>query len=209
MTIRHRITLLVVLMLLALSAIGGYAVLQTRNSAVDVRQVTQGVVPSALASADLVSEVKDVQLATMTLVYAPDANMVQQSQDQLMSKEASLRAALDVQAKAARGQAQTGLVAQARESLANYFDAINQTAQMKAAGKNELAQAYLSYLYSPEGQEIVARHFYRPRDPQVMARHAKDFPQLTLVSIAELGGWTRVQREHFAEGGIYDQITGQ
>ncbi|HLX00911.1 MAG TPA: MCP four helix bundle domain-containing protein [Trinickia sp.] len=143
MTIRHRITLLVVLMLLALSAIGGYAVLQTRNSAVDVRQVTQGVVPSALASADLVSEVKDVQLATMTLVYAPDANMVQQAQDQLKSKQASLQAALDVQAKAARGQAQTGLVAQARESLANYFDAINQTAQMKAAGKNELAQAYL------------------------------------------------------------------
>ncbi|QCP53185.1 HAMP domain-containing protein [Trinickia violacea] len=143
MTIRHRITLLVVLMLLALSAIGGYAVLQTRNSAVDVRQVTQGVVPSALASADLVSEVKDVQLATMTLVYAPDANMVQQAQDQLKSKQAALQAALDVQAKAARGQAQTGLVAQARESLANYFDAINQTAQMKAAGKNELAQAYL------------------------------------------------------------------
>ncbi|MGV2292278.1 MCP four helix bundle domain-containing protein [Trinickia sp. YCB016] len=143
MTIRHRITLLVVLMLLALSAIGAYAVLQTRNSAVDVRQVTQGVVPSALASADLVSEVKDVQLATMTLVYAPDANMVQQAQDQLKSKQASLQAALDVQAKAARGQAQTGLVAQARESLANYFDAINQTAQMKAAGKNELAQAFL------------------------------------------------------------------
>ncbi|WP_118182760.1 ATP-binding protein [Paraburkholderia phosphatilytica] len=143
MTIRHRITLLVVLMLVALSAIGGYAVLQTRNSAVDVRQVTQGVVPSALASADLVSEVKDVQLATMTLVYAPDANMVQQAQDQLKSKKASLQAALDVQAKAAQGQAQTGLVAQARESLANYFDAIDQTAQMKAAGKNELAQAFL------------------------------------------------------------------
>ena len=76
MTIRRRITLLVVLMLVALSAIGGYAVVQTRNSAVDVRQVTQGVVPSALASADLVSGVKDVQLAMMTLVYAPDASMV-------------------------------------------------------------------------------------------------------------------------------------
>jgi sulfate/thiosulfate transport system substrate-binding protein len=76
-------------------------------------------------------------------------------------------------------------------------------------GTRELAQAYLSYLYSPEGQEIVARHFYRPCDPQVMARYAKQFPQLTLVNITELGGWARVQKEHFAEGGIYDQITGQ
>ncbi|WP_233830049.1 ATP-binding protein [Paraburkholderia sp. ZP32-5] len=143
MTIRHRITLLVILMLVALSAIGGYAVLQTRNSAVNVRQVTQGVVPSALASADLVSQVKDVQLAMMTLVYAPDANMVSQAQDQLKSKEATLSAALDVQAKAAKGQAQTGLVTQARESLANYFGAVNDTAKMKADGKNELAQAYL------------------------------------------------------------------
>ncbi|APA84811.1 MCP four helix bundle domain-containing protein [Paraburkholderia sprentiae WSM5005] len=143
MTIRHRITLLVILMLVALSAIGGYAVLQTRSSAVNVRQVTQGVVPSALASADLVSQVKDVQLAMMTLVYAPDANMVSQAQDLLKSKEASLQAALDVQAKAAQGQAQTGLVSQARESLANYFNAVNDTAKMKADGKNELAQAYL------------------------------------------------------------------
>ncbi|EEA02537.1 putative CheA signal transduction histidine kinase [Burkholderia sp. H160] len=143
MTIRHRITLLVILMLVALSAIGGYAVLQTRSSAANVRQVTQGVVPSALASADLVSQVKDVQLAMMTLVYAPDANMVSQAQDLLKSKEAALQAALDVQAKAAQGQAQTGLVSQARESLANYFNAVNDTAKMKADGKNDLAQAYL------------------------------------------------------------------
>jgi two-component system chemotaxis sensor kinase CheA len=143
MTIRHRITLLVVLMFVALSAIGGYAVYQTRGSAANVKQVTQGVVPSALASSDLVAEVKDVQLATMTLVYAPDANMVAQAEDELKTKEASLRAALDVQAKAAASHAQEGLVAQARESLANYFAAINDTAKMKADGKNELAQAYL------------------------------------------------------------------
>ncbi|HWT35268.1 MAG TPA: MCP four helix bundle domain-containing protein [Paraburkholderia sp.] len=143
MTIRHRITLLVVLMLVALSAIGGYAVYQTRGSAADVRQVTQGVVPSALASADLVSQVKDVQLATMTLVYAPDANMVEQAQKELATKEKSLREALDMQAKAAASHAQEGLVTQARDSLANYFSAINDTAKMKAEGKNDLAQAYL------------------------------------------------------------------
>lgn len=69
--------------------------------------------------------------------------MVSQAQDLLKSKEASLQAALDVQAKAAQGQAQTGLVSQARDSLANYFNAVNDTAKMKADGKNELAQAYL------------------------------------------------------------------
>jgi len=74
-------------------------------------------------------------------------------------------------------------------------------------GTREVAQAYLEYLYSPEGQEIVARHFFRPQDPQVAARYAKQFPQLTRVSIAEFGGWARVQKEHFGEGGIFDQMT--
>ena len=101
MTIRYRITLLVLLMFVALAGIGGYATYQARRSAGDVRQVTQGVVPSALASADLVSEVKDVQLATMTLVYAPDANMVSQAQEQLKVKKAALLRALGVQEKAA------------------------------------------------------------------------------------------------------------
>ncbi|MGF6775214.1 MCP four helix bundle domain-containing protein [Paraburkholderia sp. GAS334] len=143
MTIRHRITLLVVLMFVALSAIGGYAVYQTRRSAAEVRQVTEGVVPGTLASADLVSQVKDVQLATMTLVYAPDGNVVAQAQDELKAKKASLQRALAVQDRAAASHAQKGLVSQARDSLENYFAAINETAKMKAAGKNELAQAFL------------------------------------------------------------------
>ncbi|MEJ8795139.1 HAMP domain-containing protein [Trinickia caryophylli] len=143
MTIRHRITLLVVLMFVALVAIGGYATYQARRSAADVRQVTQGVVPSALASADLVSDVKAVQLATMTLVYAPDANMVEQAKAQLATKEAVLRRSLDLQEKAAASQAQKGLVVQARETLANYFNAIRDTEKMKADGKDALAQAYL------------------------------------------------------------------
>ncbi|MFM0418589.1 ATP-binding protein [Paraburkholderia aromaticivorans] len=143
MTIRHRITLLVVLMFVALSAIGGYAVYQTRGSAAEVRKVTAGVVPSALASADLVSQVKDVQLATMTLVYAPDANMVAQAQDELKNKRASLQQALALQDKDAASHAQKGLVSQAKDSLDNYFSAIAETAKMKADGKNELAQAYL------------------------------------------------------------------
>jgi two-component system chemotaxis sensor kinase CheA len=143
MTIRHRITLLVILMFVALSAIGGYAVYQTRHSATAVRQVTEGVVPSALASADLVSQVKDVQLAIMTLVYAPDGNVVAQAQDELKAKKAALQQALALQARDATSHAQKGLVSQAADSLQNYFSAIDDTAKMKAAGKNDLAQAYL------------------------------------------------------------------
>ena len=74
-------------------------------------------------------------------------------------------------------------------------------------GTRELAMAYLGYLYSEEGQEIIARHFYRPRDPEVAARYAARFPQLKLVSIAEFGGWANAQRVHFADGGLFDQIT--
>jgi len=143
MTIRHRITLLVVLTFFALSAIGIYAVYQTRKSASEVRQVTQGIVPSALASADLVADVKNIQIATMTLVYAPDANTAAQARDELKAKQAALRAALDAQAKSAVGQAQVGLVAQAKDSAANYFAAIADTVQMKTDGKAEMAQAYL------------------------------------------------------------------
>ena len=74
-------------------------------------------------------------------------------------------------------------------------------------GTREVAMAYLGYLYSQEGQEIIARHFYRPRDPQVAARHAARFPQLKLATIADFGGWAQVQRTHFSEGGVFDQIS--
>ncbi len=73
-------------------------------------------------------------------------------------------------------------------------------------GTRALATAYLEYLYTPEGQEIVARHFYRPRDRQVAARYAASFPALRLVTIAEFGGWPSAQRTHFADGGVFDQI---
>ncbi len=76
-------------------------------------------------------------------------------------------------------------------------------------GTREVAQAYLEYLYSKEGQQIVARHYYRPRDPQVSAQYAQQFPKLALATVADFGGWSRVQKEHFGDGGIFDQVTGQ
>src|ERR1700683_1147682 len=73
-------------------------------------------------------------------------------------------------------------------------------------GTREGGQAYLEHLYSPEGQEVIARNFYRPRDPAVVAKYAAVFPQIKLATIADFGGWTKVQKEHFADGGIFDQI---
>ncbi len=73
-------------------------------------------------------------------------------------------------------------------------------------GTREVADAYLKYLYTPAAQEIIARNYYRPRDPIVAARYAARFPKLTLVSIADLGGWAKVHRTHFAENGVFDQI---
>jgi sulfate/thiosulfate-binding protein len=73
-------------------------------------------------------------------------------------------------------------------------------------GTREVAQAYLEHLYSPEGQDIIARNYYRPRDPKVAAKYAQQFPQLKLVTIADFGGWAKVQKEHFADAGTFDQI---
>jgi len=74
-------------------------------------------------------------------------------------------------------------------------------------GTREVAQAYLQYLYTPQGQEIAARNFYRPRDAQVAARFDKQFPKVSLFTIDELfGGWEKAQKTHFADGGVFDRI---
>ena len=74
-------------------------------------------------------------------------------------------------------------------------------------GTRKVAEAYLQYLYSEEGQEIAARNFYRATDPKVAARYAKQFPQLTLVTIdGAFGGWRNATKAHFADGGTFDQI---
>jgi sulfate transport system substrate-binding protein len=74
-------------------------------------------------------------------------------------------------------------------------------------GTRAVAEAYLEFLYSPEGQEIAARNFYRPRDEQVAAKYANVFPKIDLVDIEHFGGWKAAQREHFRAGGVFDQIT--
>jgi sulfate/thiosulfate transport system substrate-binding protein len=74
-------------------------------------------------------------------------------------------------------------------------------------GTRALAEAYLQYLYSPEGQEIAAKRHYRPRDPAVAARFAGNFANVKFFTIDEVfGGWQKAQKAHFADGGIFDQI---
>lgn len=74
-------------------------------------------------------------------------------------------------------------------------------------GTRKVATEYLNYLYTPEGQDIAGKNFYRPTDAKVAAKYAKQFAKLKLVTIdKEFGGWTKVQKAHFDDGGVFDQI---
>jgi len=75
-------------------------------------------------------------------------------------------------------------------------------------GTREVADAYLKYLYSPEGQTIAAENYYRPRDAAVEKKFAAEFPQLKLFTIEQVAGtWAEAQKDHFSTGGIFDQIS--
>jgi sulfate/thiosulfate-binding protein len=76
-------------------------------------------------------------------------------------------------------------------------------------GTRQAATAYLNYLYTEEGQAIIAKHYFRPRMESVLAQHADRFPPLNLLTIADFGGWTEVQTAHFADDGWFDQIYTQ
>ncbi|MFO1519986.1 MAG: sulfate ABC transporter substrate-binding protein [bacterium] len=74
-------------------------------------------------------------------------------------------------------------------------------------GLKAAAQAYLEYLYTPEGQEIAAKHYYRPRLAAVATKYAGVFPKLNLFTVDDVfGGWQKAQKTHFADGGVFDQI---
>jgi len=80
----------------------------------------------------------------------------------------------------------------------------------KVADKHKtaaVARAYLDYLYSPEGQEIAAKHYFRPTDSAVAAKYAAQFPKIELFSIRAFGGWAKAQPAHFGDGGVFDQIS--
>ena len=74
-------------------------------------------------------------------------------------------------------------------------------------GNRQLARGYLNFLYSPLGQELAAKHYFRPRNPQVAAKYAAQFPKIKLFNISDVfGGWAKAQKTHFVNGAIFDQI---
>lgn len=77
-------------------------------------------------------------------------------------------------------------------------------------GTLKLAEGYLEFLFSAQGQEIIAKHGFRPRDPAVLKKHARQFPSIRTFSVDDtLGGWSAVQKTHFADGGVFDQIVAR
>jgi sulfate/thiosulfate transport system substrate-binding protein len=77
----------------------------------------------------------------------------------------------------------------------------------KKRGTTAVAQAYLEYLYTDQGQEIAAKHFYRPINPTIAAKYAAQFPKVELFTLADIvGDWRATQKAHFADGGVFDQI---
>lgn len=75
-----------------------------------------------------------------------------------------------------------------------------------AHGTRQVAEEYLKYLYTKEGQNIIAKHYYRPRDKDVLASYGNKFPNIELLTIEDFGGWKKAQPEHFGDGGIFDKI---
>ena len=70
-----------------------------------------------------------------------------------------------------------------------------------------VAEGYLNFLYSPLAQDIIARNFYRPRNPEVLAKYAASFPHISFFTIDDtFGGWRKAQAKHFADGGVFDRI---
>lgn len=76
-------------------------------------------------------------------------------------------------------------------------------------GTREVAEAYLQYLYTDIGQELAAANYYRPRNEEILAKHAEQFPMLELVSIEDFGGWQEAQTKHFNDDGTFDEIYEQ
>lgn len=170
MTVRQRIVLLIALTFAALGAIGGFALYQSHQGAQEVKSVTEGVVPSTIQSVELMGRLKDIQIATLSMVAAPDKDAAQRLHGELSTRKAELQKALDTQLRQADSPAQRGLIQEAQQSLDNYFAAIDDTARFKLAGQQDAAEATMAatvdqYLRE-QGQMIDA--------VQVEKRRSKD-----------------------------------
>ncbi len=104
------------------------------------------------------------------------------------------------------GQGKFEIVAPAQSILAEPPVAVVDGVAKKH-GTTEVAKAYLDFLYTPAGQELAAKHFYRPRDAKIAAKYAAQFPKVKLFTLKDVfGDWAKAQKTHFASGGTFDQI---
>ena len=141
MTIRHRMIFLAALTLAAISAIGGFSIMQSQRSAANVKSVTEVVVPIGMASADLVYQLKEVQLETLSVISAPSLKLAELAREKLQAKKSKLQESLEHQSASADNSVQTGLIVQVRDSLDNYFRSIDRTVQSRMEGRPDAAQA--------------------------------------------------------------------
>ena len=158
MSIRQSILLLVLLSLVSICSIGGYAVVQSSSSANQVKTITDRVVPSALASADLVSLLKDVQLATIYFVDAPKNSDSDSAQKTLSERKTQLQQGLELQLQQANSTTQKAVVSEAKDELDGYFSAIDASIKLKLEGKDDLAQSNLAanvFVYERELRQVL------------------------------------------------------
>ncbi len=158
MSLRQSIMLLVLLSLVSLCSIGGYAIYQSSSSASQVRTITDQVVPSALASSDLVSLLKDVQLATIYFVDTPKNSDSENNKRVLAERKSQLQLGLEQQFQQANSTTQKAIVNEAKDELEGYFSAIDTSIKFKLDGKDDLAQSNLAanvFVYERELRQVL------------------------------------------------------
>lgn len=158
MTIRHRMIFLAALTFAAISIIGGFSVFQSQRSASKVKSVTEVVVPSGFASADLVFQLKEVQIETLVVISSPNLRLAELARNKLQVKMNRLKEAMSNQAVGASGKVQVGLLAQASESMDNYFLMVDRAVNSRMEGRLDEAQTVFFgtvVQYQTELEQIV------------------------------------------------------
>ncbi|TGJ98168.1 sulfate ABC transporter substrate-binding protein [Leptospira langatensis] len=129
--------------------------------------------------------------------------------DVLLAWENEAELAISESKKANGGNSQLEVVYPSASILAETPVAVVEKVTAKK-GTTELAKAYLNFLYTKEGQEIVAKHFFRPNDAAVLKANASKFPKINLFDVRSIeGSWAAAHKKHFADGGLFDSIYGE
>ncbi|WP_431257825.1 HAMP domain-containing protein [Roseateles chitinivorans] len=188
MNIRARILLLVAASLLALLAVGALSMYQARKSEREVRFVTETVVPSAIKSVALLTKLKEVHIAALGMVSAPDEAAVKQAHEETTRRREALQQAVDALDAQSDSKAQRGLVDLVRESQKNYFQSLDETAQFALAGQREIAQATMAatvdqYLRE-QGEALAALDIEKTRSKDEAIRKLNEQLSATLILLA-------------------------